>query len=192
MNLDYLPETKEGHMIPNQGTLDMWKSLHEKTNYTHLFEIGLNGGHSAAINLELFPNVKVTSLDINKHKYAVTAANTLKEKFDERFDYIFCDSRAYAQRVYKGDYEVPKDIDMVFIDGGHDFSCLLSDIALSKFLNLKELFVDNTSSDFRSITKALDSLERLDVLEPLEKYKYVGVHNKGANVNEQLTHYRFI
>ena len=179
-------------MLPEEDTLGLWKTLQKKTKYTHLFEIGLNGGHSAAINLELFPNLKVTSLDIGRHSYTRVASEILKEKFGDRFDYIWCDSRAYADRVYSLQYPAPQGVDAVFIDGGHDSLTVLSDIGLSKYLKVENVFIDNTGPEWRSVTDVCKHTMRLKVFKHMNDYIYTGISNDNGVTVDQLTHYRFL
>lgn len=194
MKLDYLPTAiTEGHMIPEPDTLEVWRTLHKNINYTHLFEIGLNAGHSAAMNLTLFPDIKVTSLDIGHHPYTRIAANSLKEKFGDRFEYIECDSLAYASRVYDGRYDAPEGVDSVFIDGRHDWIGILSDIGLSKFFNIQDVIIDNTDRSWKSINHVLEQMKRLQILELVENYKYTGImQSDTVKCPEQLSHYRFL
>lgn len=187
MNLDYLPEAKEGHMIPSEETLEFWKSIRLDTQYNNLFEIGLNAGHSAAINLELFPDVKVTSLDINRYRYTQVAADVLTEKFGERFSYIFCHSHAYHMRVRDGIYEKP-NCDIVFIDGGHTASSVVNDVALSKFLGVTDVLIDDTNSS--EVGSTTINLERLGVITKIKDYKYNN-WSKSSRTNGQVTHYKF-
>ena len=179
-------------MLPAEDTLEVWKTLHQKTKYTHLFEIGLNGGHSAAINLELFPNLKVTSLDIGRHSYTETTSQILKDKFGDRFDYIFCDSRAYADRVYNLQYPAPQKVDAVFIDGGHDSMTVLSDIGLSKYLKVNNVFIDNTDGEWDSVTNVCKHMMRLKIFKYVNDYRYTGISNDDGVKVDQLTHYRFL
>jgi len=182
MDLSYLPDTdgREGHMSPNQDVIDIWKSLREETQYNHIFEIGLNAGHSAAINLELFPDVKVTSLDIGRHEYTHVATKTLKERFGDRFDYHICDSRAFHQRMRDGVYDKIK-ADVAFVDGGHDFKAVIDDIAMSKWLGVKDVFVDDTNTD--KVGFVCDKFTEMDLWTLVKKYKYYD--------RAQVTHYRF-
>lgn len=186
MELDYLPEaTDEGHMEPNQDVIDIWKSLQKETQYNHLFEIGLNAGHSAAINLELFPDVKVTSLDIGRHDYTEIAGEILKKRFAGRFDYIICHSHAYHQRVRSGKYKMPS-VDAVFVDGSHDWVQILSDISMAKLFGVKDVFIDDTNDlhDWsRKVHNVCKRFEELEVFTLVKHYKY--------SPDQQLSHYRF-
>ena len=69
MDLTYLPIATEGHMMPTKEVLELWADVKARTDFKHIFEIGTNAGHSSAMILTLFPDVKVTSIDIGAHKY---------------------------------------------------------------------------------------------------------------------------
>jgi hypothetical protein len=187
MNLDYLPDTsreEEGHMRPNQDVLDIWKSFRKETQYNHIFEIGMNAGHSAAINLELFPNIKVTSLDIGKYWYTKVAGETLKERFAGRFDYHIRGSVAFHEMVRDGRLEIPK-VDVVFIDGGHEWINIINDIAMAKLFGVKDVLIDDTNGlhDWsKKVNFVCKRFEEMKVLTLVNHYEY--------SSENQVSHYR--
>jgi len=190
MNLDYLPIATEGHMVSSQETLRVWEDLHDRCRYKHLFEIGTNAGHSAAINLELFPDINVTSLDIGKHKYTHEAADILNKKYQDRFEYINCHSKAYYQRLTSGHYAMPDNVDAVFVDGGHGTECVLNDISIAKYLEVKNVFVDDT--DYGPVKSAVGYLQALGVLEKIGHYDYQCMGNNNNPINNQITHFQLL
>ena len=192
MNLDYLPKASEGHMTPLESTLDLWTSLQSDTGYKHLFEIGLNAGHSTAMNLTLFPYVKVTSIDIGRHQYTQVAADILREKFSPRFDYHQIDSQSYYKQSLIGNGRHSDDIDAVFIDGGHTFQDVINDFALSRLIGAIDIFVDDT--DGGAVEFACQCLETLGTIIKIKDYQYQSWSenkNDPRYYDNQVTHYRF-
>jgi len=195
MKLDYLPkEIREGHMPPTEAVINLWKQIRNSYKYQHLFEIGLNAGHSSAIQLELFPDLKITSLDVNRHSYTQVAANTLKSRFGDRFDFIGCHSRVYFDRLKSGEYEQPK-VDAVFIDGGHDALSVLNDIAMSKWLGVKDIFVDDTNTN--QVNRVCKTFLDMGIMSRIESYSYKcatterNSKTKKSFTDNEVTHFRF-
>lgn len=144
MDLSFLPDVteynlSEGHMLPTEDVLSLWIDIKQKTNFKHIFEIGTNAGHSASIILELFPDVKVTSLDICKYEYTLLAVDILKERYKERFDFIQSDSVKYFNDVQAGIKTFPNGVDILNIDGKHDYETAIIDLELA--LNTKTPYV---------------------------------------------------
>lgn len=144
MDLSFLPDVteynhSEGHMLPTEDVLSLWKNIKQKTNFKHIFEIGTNAGHSASIILELFPDVKVTSLDICKYEYTLLAVDIIKERYKERFDFIQSDSVKYFNDVQAGIETFPVDVDIVNIDGKHHYETAIIDLELA--VNTKTPYV---------------------------------------------------
>ena len=172
MNLDYLPtgHYKEGHMLPNPVTLDLWRKLKETTGYKSILEIGLNAGHSAAMQLELFPDIKLISLDIGRHKITHKAAKVLSERFSDRFEYTMCHSTAYANRVMRGEYPKP-EVDAVFIDGGHTEKDIINDLMFCKWMKVKDVFVDD--ADSTNVANILRSFVDKGIIYTVQEYPYI-------------------
>ena len=111
-------------------------------NRTSLFEIGLNGGHSAFLALMSNEKLKVYSNDIaefyppcqsiHPEIYVEVAANTLKELFGERFSFIKGSCLTQVPKFVKENNNVKFDI--VHIDGsketyGSDFFNILPSLS---------------------------------------------------------------
>jgi hypothetical protein len=143
MDLSYLPNASEGHMNPTDDVLSIWKSVKAKTDFKHIFEIGTNGGHSAAMVLTLFDDVKVTSIDIGVHSYTRVAVERLKEKFGDRFDYIERDTKLYYKDLLANLAVAPEGIDIINIDGDHSVEGASNDLLLAKHLGLKYVMLDD-------------------------------------------------
>lgn len=145
MDLSYLPVASEGHMAPTPDVLNIWRDVKAKTDFKHLFEIGTNGGHSAAMILTLFDDVKVTSIDIGMHPYTAVAVQALKDKFGDRFNYIERDTKLYYKDILSGDATFPEGVDIINIDGDHSFEGATNDLMLAKHLGIKDILLDDFS-----------------------------------------------
>lgn len=143
MDLSYLPIASEGHMNPTDDVLSIWKSVKAKTNFKHIFEIGTNGGHSAAMILTLFDDVKVTSIDIGAHKYTQVAVDKLKEKFGDRFDYIERDTKLYYKDLLTASISIPEGVDIINIDGDHSVEGASNDLLMAKHAGVKYVMLDD-------------------------------------------------
>lgn len=143
MDLSYLPHASEGHMFPTDEVLSLWKDIKQRTDFKHIFEIGTNGGHSAAIIMTLFPDVKVTSMDIGWHSYTAVAVEALKAKFGDRFTYMLSDTKQYLKNLQSGSEKFPEGIDIINIDGDHSVQGAINDIQIAKFAKLKHIMIDD-------------------------------------------------
>lgn len=147
MDLSYLntytPGWVEGHMTPTEEVLSLWRDIKSKTDFKHIFEIGTNAGHSAAIILELFPDVKVTSIDIGRHAYTRPAVAILKERFGDRFDYIERSTVDYFNDLKAGRVVFPEGVDIINIDGDHSVNGAKNDIELALHTNVEYVLIDD-------------------------------------------------
>lgn len=143
MDLSYLPHATEGHMMPSQEVLRLWKDVKARTDFKHIFEIGTNGGHSAAIIMTLFDDVKVTSIDIGAHPYTRVAVDALKAKFGDRFEYIEMNTVSYFEGLKNGTIRFPEGVDIINIDGDHSVKGAVNDIMMARHLKLKNILIDD-------------------------------------------------
>jgi len=143
MDLSYLPHASEGHMNPTDDVLTLWKDIKAKTDFKHIFEIGTNGGHSAAMVLTLFEDVKVTSIDIGFHPYTRVAVEALKAKFGDRFNYIERDTKLYYKDLLEGNVQFPEGVDLINIDGDHSFEGASNDLLLAKHVKVSNVLLDD-------------------------------------------------
>jgi len=143
MDLTYLPIATEGHMMPTKEVLELWADVKARTDFKHIFEIGTNAGHSSAMILTLFPDVKVTSIDIGAHKYTRVAVEALKNKFGDRFEYIEMDTRDYFEKISTGECVFPSTVDIINIDGDHSVQGAMNDILMAKHTGVKNILIDD-------------------------------------------------
>lgn len=92
-------------------------------NKKSMFEIGINGGHSALLTLISNPNIVVYANDIaqpfkdyHPEIYVLTACRVLKELFGERFNYIIGNCLHEVPMFIKKYPNIQFDI--IHIDGG--------------------------------------------------------------------------
>lgn len=172
MDLSFLPHATEGHMTPSTEVLNLWKDVKARTNFQHIFEIGTNAGHSAAIIMTLFEDVKVTSIDIGAHPYTRVAVAALKEKFGDRFNYIEMNTVDYHKGLKDGSVQFPEGVDIINIDGDHSVHGAINDIQMAKYLNLKNILID----DFAMYGVPSAYASTCEGFKIVETYKYA-YHN---------------
>lgn len=91
-------------------------------NATNVMEIGFNAGHSAEILLKYNPSLHLTSFDIGHHNYVPHAKEFIDHYYPERHILILGDSTKTVPEF--------KDtiFDVIFIDGGNDYSVVNADL----------------------------------------------------------------
>lgn len=99
----------------------------------NIFEIGLNVGYGSAIMLELC-DANVVSIDISDRQETLIAANTLKEKYGDRFDFFLRKDDGWNRNDF---------YDLCFIDGGHDKTNAYNDILVCKEMGIPYLLFDD-------------------------------------------------
>lgn len=142
LDLSYMPKGHTGHLVGSQETVDALVDIHKKRPFRHILEFGFNSGWSSALFMTLFPDVKITSIEIVKEAGPMQGVEILKDRFNNRHEIIWGDSVAVAKKFYKG--EIPKqEFDCAFIDGGHWPHIVESDINLSKWFGIKNFIFDD-------------------------------------------------
>jgi predicted O-methyltransferase YrrM len=92
-------------------------------------EIGFNAGHSSEALLKYDKNVHVVSFDIGTHSYVNQGKAYIDERYSGRHELIIGDSTLTVP-TYQGE-----PFDVIFIDGGHKYPIVQSDIFNSKRLS---------------------------------------------------------
>lgn len=100
-------------------------------NKKNVLEIGFNTGYSALLILMSDPNIKLTCIDINIHKYVIPCYNQLKEDFGDRISLLTGDSTIVVPCIND-------KFDLVHIDGCHRL-----DIAEQDIINTHKLLLNN-------------------------------------------------
>ena len=130
----------EGYMVPQPRLIHFWYGVQKITNFKSIAEIGFNAGHSSNLLLTLFPNLKVQSYDIGFHDYTEPNAVITKELFGDRFNFTKVDSMTMTVDDF------PKDLDVMFVDGGHSKECAINDLRLCHQLNVPYIVLDDTDT----------------------------------------------
>ena len=112
-----------------------------------VFEIGVNAGHSAALWLWFNKNINYYGIDICTDNYMRSCTDFLKQEFGDRFNFFIGDSQTELRTISE---KISKRIDLIHIDGGHNFelanSDLSSSIEISKKLQTNFILVDDTDT----------------------------------------------
>jgi len=143
-------------------------------NITNILEIGFNIGCSATMWMEWHPEqtVKLTAVDICKHKDTAPAAETVKERYGDRFKFIA--SNSFEAKQYLED----QTFDMAFIDGGHDHDTVVHDTKMALELGATifvydDYHVDDTSKHATNgVKKGTEILIEENLIE-LEKVYHI-------------------
>jgi len=92
----------------------------------HMMEIGFNAGHSAELLLENNPTLTLTSFDLGAHAYVRTAKEYINTTYPNRHTLYLGDSTVTIPKYI---YDNPKKyFDVIFIDGGHEYTIANADV----------------------------------------------------------------
>lgn len=135
-----------------------------------VFEIGLNGGHSAENFFQSCPGLKkLVSVDINHYPYTATAADYFKLIYGARFEFIAGDS---TDRVYEYARAHPdQKFDLIYIDGSQSFDTCLKDILNCKALASEKSIVWVDDYNNPEVFRAAKLCEEIGLI------KIVSAHN---------------
>jgi predicted O-methyltransferase YrrM len=130
----------------SQQVTDQTKMLISLTNKPNInvLEIGFNAGHSADTFLKNNSSLKLTSFDLGAYSYNKTAKRFIDSNYPERHTLIYGDStKTIPDFINKNPYTT---FDVVFIDGGHDYSIVKADMENCMRLSTKDtiVIVDDT------------------------------------------------
>lgn len=140
MDLSWLPDNGgTGHMPESKEVIDFWTQVKEKTGFKTMVEIGFNAGHSSSILLTLFNDIKIKSYDIGQFDITHSNGKIVKDRFGDRHDLVIKDSTKLSVSDIN-------DYDLIFIDGGHDYPIVSSDVKLFLKSNIKWCVLDDLSN----------------------------------------------
>lgn len=169
---------------PNQTTgSDLLKE--KQTNILNLFsnnmdktqvlEIGFNAGFSALLMLMINPDIKLTCVDINMHKYTEPCFNQIKKDFDN-IEIIFESSSTALAKL------IPNKYDIVHIDGDHSESAAKNDIDNTLKIVESEsiLIIDDTNMPH--ITRLVDRLINKNIADEIDLDKGQKYHHRAVKI----------
>lgn len=112
----------------SQEVPEQVKHMNEITSSPNIrvLEIGFNAGHSSEVFLRNNPTLTVTSFDLGEHNYTFCGKQYLDYIFPGRHTLILGNS-IHSLPTYISN-NVDKKFDVIFIDGGHTYSIVKSDL----------------------------------------------------------------
>jgi hypothetical protein len=185
-DLTYMPKGHTGHLCPTEHVVSAWQEFYKIFPFTNLLEFGFNTGWSSALLLTIFPDVKITSIEILEFDRARKGANILKEKFPHRHDIVWGDSQQVADEVMQGRRSLPgTGYDLSFIDGGHWPAVVQKDIELSLHLGIKNFVFDD--DNHLNIKPCIEKFTQLKLIKKKTyfetKYKTKGYRFKNKEIH---------
>mgnify|MGYP000382925971 FL=1 len=160
-----------------------------------LFEVGLNGGHSALLMLSNNDKIKIISNDIAKHYppcpdlhpevYVEAAAEALTEMFPDRFTFLKGDCLKVVPEFVNNNKHLL--LDAAHIDG--EKSTYARD-----FLNLKPLLKDGAiiifdDSQMPTVRQQINHLLKLGEINEIAEFPDVGPVKGGSNTENSIFKY---
>ncbi len=106
------------------------------TGASSVFEIGLNLGYGSAVMLSL--GMVVHSIDISRRIETSNAARFLSSRYHDSFSFECVSS---GELLKRGGYN--REFDLAFIDGGHYFEDVMTDIELCWKMRIPNLLFDD-------------------------------------------------
>jgi len=92
----------------------------------NVMEIGFNAGHSAEVFLENNKTLILTSFDLGLHNYVKTSKEYIDSVYPGRHTLIIGDSNVTVPEYSINNKDVKFDV--IFIDGGHEYTIAKADL----------------------------------------------------------------
>ena len=176
--------------VPKQ--VQILKDLVNNDKIINVLEIGMNAGHSSCLFLENNKQCNVISFDIGNHDYVRVGKQYIDNKYPNRHELIISDS-TISVPLYTNINKESK-MDLIFIDGGHDYETALNDLINCKNLSHKDtiLIMDDTIINNNANiadwnigpTQAWNKLKSYNLIE--EKESYVFSYGRGMSIGKYL------
>jgi predicted O-methyltransferase YrrM len=133
----------EGYSQQVTDQTNMLLTLTSKPN-VNVLEIGFNAGHSADTFLKNNSSLKLTSFDLGAYAYNNTAKQFIDSNYPERHTLIYGDSTITIPEFINKNPDARFDV--IFIDGGHEYSIVKADMENCMQLSTKDtiVIVDDT------------------------------------------------
>jgi len=186
-DLTYMPKGHTGHLCPTKDVVDAWNEFYRIFPFTNMLEFGFNTGWSSALFLTMFPDIKITSIEIMTIIKAQIGVEILKKSFPNRHHIIWGDSQIISKEVIEGNRKLPTEkYDLAFIDGGHSAPVIEKDIELSLHAGIKNFVFDDAQLSDINLPMLAKSKNLKLVTEKIytaTKWKYSGYRSS----NKQIT-----
>ena len=176
--------------VPEQ--VQILKDLVNNDKIINVLEIGMNAGHSSCLFLENNKQCNVISFDIGNHDYVRVGKQYIDNKYPNRHELIISDS-TISIPLYTNINKESK-MDLIFIDGGHDYETALNDLINCMNLSHKDtiLIMDDTIINNNANiadwnigpTQAWNKLKSYNLIE--EKESYVFSYGRGMSIGKYL------
>ena len=176
--------------VPEQ--VQILKDLVNNDKIINVLEIGMNAGHSPCLFLENNKQCNVISFDIGNHDYVRVGKQYIDNKYPNRHELIISDS-TISIPLYTNINKESK-MDLIFIDGGHDYETALNDLINCMNLSHKDtiLIMDDTIINNNANiadwnigpTQAWNKLKSYNLIE--EKESYVFSYGRGMSIGKYL------
>jgi len=176
--------------VPEQ--VQILKALVNNDKIINVLEIGMNAGHSSCLFLENNKQCNVISFDIGNHDYVRVGKQYIDNKYPNRHELIISDS-TISVPLYTNINKESK-MDLIFIDGGHDYETALNDLINCMNLSHKDtiLIMDDTIINNNANiadwnigpTQAWNKLKSYNLIE--EKESYVFSYGRGMSIGKYL------
>lgn len=157
----------------------------------NILEIGFNAGHSAELFLQNNPTLTVTSFDLGYYGCVLPAKEYIDSTYPNRHTLILGDSTVTIPK-YRND-NPGKVFDVIFIDGGHEYSVANSDLENCRNLANKDAIV------MMNDTIYTDGWERHYTLGPtrawvdhLTKGKLIGIYRQDYEAGRGMSWGKYV